>query len=925
MALPTGTFNSARTGWLQVVFSGRWLVDGAEWAAGADDLVLRCYVGEGADRRTAMLSVRNPTATIELDYTAGTDVAVGMEYVSHDFDAADEVAALDLRIACHVLPPAPRPRVLRFADLLQQLKEQLQPMSLTPQTPRWLPDSTGNEWFVRPLAAMATVDNFAQRFLSVDTGQVNHPLPTDRTVDPIDPDSVMAEGFDNKTWSGLPVTMATEVLSETVTFPPTRVYYIRATAGPPDGTANLYWRSAPLASLDGSTYATAWPGLAAVDWSVIQPGDTLWVCGTHLGAGLTVQASGTAGAYIKIRLDHATDPGRIDKAAPITSAWTAEGSEWWTPLADVSDCMLYEDEVRLRGCNIRSRCRGLITAVNADADTITFSNIRRVDTGSVIDIASDFVGSKLPAGLSQNTRYYAIVVSSPWISSPSTTFYGVLQHTYVVKLAASYADAIAGTAIDLGPRGSEPPPNAFVFVRQTTAPFFDPVPGELDPGEYAVDVVQQRLYYRPTTGTPAEHDVRVSAETYGGDAAFGAVGSCIYGINRSYIKVLGGGEYGGLFADTPAPAGRLGLGNSNAIEFDTGQHIVVDGVLIDGGRSGVAFKNVQFGTVRNSRIRQCAHHSCGGEELTGTQEPDLLLERNWISEIGNLHEFGDAQALVTNPHCDRAIFRRNYVFGLGQNIKVSTPAAVVFDGSPYCSAYLNWFDYCYGRTVNVDAGNGEPAAAYCVAAMNIVTRQGQGQPRDENLIQRVGFLHVILNGVTDPGVIGLKVFGNLIAWTTIGNRAPDTLDDCGLVYQRSNNNAGSGSNELAAFNRNAIFSVDGPVWAAQKNASAAQWPTRTADRNLYAGTPEWGIRTSGGTFVQTWTGAQIQGLTAGNWTADTGNDIHSELAVLHPADTPRGPTLEELEILRLYDEFDTYDQPTESLMGSFPFADVLEE
>jgi len=494
----------------------------------------------------------------------------------------------------------------------------------------------------------------------------------------------------------------------------------------------------------------------------------------------------------------------------------------------------------------------------------------------------------------------------------------------VVTPAPSYADAIAGTAIDLGPRGSEPPPNAFVFVRQTTAPFFDPVPGELDPGEYAVDVVQQRLYYRPTTDTPAEHDVRVSAETYGGDAGFGAVGSCIYGINRSYIKVLGGGGYGGLFADTPAPAGRLGLGNSNVIEFDTGQHIVVDGVLIDGGRSGVTFKNVQFGTVRNSRIRQCAHHACGGEELTGTQEPDLLLERNWISEIGNLHEFGDAQALVTNPHCDRAIFRRNYVYGLGQNIKVANPSCAVMDGSADVAVYLNWFDFCYGKTVEVGAGNGEPVTSDGIVYANVVTRQGQGIARDQNLIQRVGVVQSVLNGASDPGVTGLKVIGNLIAWTTIGNRAPDTLDDCGLVYQRNNNNAGGGSNELAAFNRNAIFSVDGPVWAAQKNASAAQWPTRAADRNLYAGTPEWGIRTSGGTFVQTWTGAQIQGLAAGYWTADTGNDIHSELAVLHPADTPRGPTLEELEVLRLHDQFDTYDQPTESLMGSFPFADVLE-
>lgn len=931
MGVPTGVFSDPADCRLQVVFTCEWAVNEGEWTSGTWDILLRCYVGSGATRRTAMISLRNPTATIEVPYTGGTEVPVGMEYVTHGFGGTGTVEAHKLSIACHRLKTVDRPRVLRFADLLQQLTEQLRPMALTPQTPRWEPDSDGDEWFVRPLSAMATNEDTAARFLSaVDEGEggvCNHPLSGARSPNPIDPDSVVALGYDNKTWTGASVPCQTQVL--TAVEDDVTVYYIRVTEGPVDGTVTITWNYADLDVLDGSTYALAWPSLPAVQWGsgAVQASDTLWVCGTHRGAGLTVGASGTAGSYIKIRLDHPADPGRIDKAAPISTPWTAEGSEWWTPLANVSECMVYEDEHRLVGVNIRSRCRSNITAVNPAADTITFANIRRVDTGDVIDIASDFVGDKLPGGLSQNTRYYAIVVSSPWISSPSTTFYGVVAHTYVVKLAASYADAIAGTAIDLGPRGSEPPPNAFVFVRQTTAPFFDPVPGTLDPGEYAMDVVHQRLYYRPTTDTPAEHDVRVAAETYGGDAAFGAVGSCIYGINRSYIKVLGGGEYGGLFADTPAPAGRLGLSNSNVIEFDTGEHIVVDGVLIDGGRSGVTYKNVQYGTVRNSRIRNCAHHACGGEDLTGTQEPDLLLERNWISEIGNLHEFGDAQSLVTNPHCDRAIYRRNFVQHLGDNKKVSNPACAVFDASEDISCYLNWFDDCNGKTFELAAGNGEPPVLNPVIFANVTTRQGQGLPRDENLLQRVGLLHLVLNGPTDPGVIGARCIGNLVAWATIGNRAPDTLDDCGLIYQRTNNHTtGGGSNELAAFSRNAVFNVDGPVWASQKNtnAAAAPWPTRVADRNLYAGVPEFGIQTSSGTVLQTWSGAQIQGLAAGNWTADTGNDVHSELAVLSPQDLARGPTLAELEILRLYDEYDTYAQPTEDLMGAFPFADVAE-
>lgn len=829
------------------------------------------------------------------------------------------------------LPPQLR---TSFDALLAMLMRNLQPQAETPQTPRWLPDADGDDWYVRPISAMATNEATADRYLSgvedsLHPGQggfVNHPLSGARTVDPIDPDSVVALGYANTSWSGTPVVMETTV--EAVVEGGNTVYYIHAHGGPVGGTVRLTWRYADLATLDGSSYALAWPSLPAVLWGMggVQASDTLWVCGTHRGAGLTVGASGTAGNYIKIRLDHPTDPGRIDKAAPITTAWTAEGSEWWTPLEDVSECMFYEDEQRLVGCNIRSRCRTPISAVDTANDTITFTNIRRVNTGDVIDIASDFVSDKLPGGLAQNTRYYAIVVSSPWISSPSTTFYGVVAHTYVVKLAASYADAIAGTAIDLGARGSEPPPNAFVFVRQTTYPFYDPVPGALQPGQYAMDVVQQRLYYRPSSGNPDAHDVRVAAETYGGDASFGAVGSCIYGINRSYIKILGGGEYGGLFADTAAPAGRIGLSNSNAVEFDSGEHIVVDGLLIDGCRSGVTFKNIEYGTVRNNRIRNAAHHACGGEDLTGTQEPYLMLERNWITEIGDKHEFGDAQALVTNPDCHDAIYRRNYVQGVGRNTKVSNPSGAVFDASANVHCYLNWFDYCYGKAFELGAGNGEPLTDEPVIAANIVTRQGQGDDVDraDNLIQRTGVVHVVLNGPTDPGVAGAQVFGNLIAYTTIGVRAPDTLDDCGAVYQRTNNNSGSGVNEISVFRQNAFLDVVGPVFSAQKNSNAASapWPTLVSDYNLYANCSEFAITASSGTILDTWSVDEVFGG-AGTWVGDTGRDANSVVTQLLPGERSAEPTLQDLEILRLHDAYDTAAAPTLAMVGNFPFDEAV--
>ena len=64
---------------------------------------------------------------------------------------------------------------------------------------------------------------------------------------------------------------------------------------------------------NGLTYATAWEGLVAVQWGTsageVGPGDTLYVCGTHINTQAThgvkysfaVGASGTSSSYITIK------------------------------------------------------------------------------------------------------------------------------------------------------------------------------------------------------------------------------------------------------------------------------------------------------------------------------------------------------------------------------------------------------------------------------------------------------------------------------------------------------------------------------------------------------------------------------------------------------------------------------------------------
>lgn len=72
---------------------------------------------------------------------------------------------------------------------------------------------------------------------------------------------------------------------------------------------------------DGTSYATAWDGFTNIDWTAagVQPGDLLYICGTHTEA-FAVGGSGTApigyslGSPITIRGDYPGDPGVINSA-----------------------------------------------------------------------------------------------------------------------------------------------------------------------------------------------------------------------------------------------------------------------------------------------------------------------------------------------------------------------------------------------------------------------------------------------------------------------------------------------------------------------------------------------------------------------------------------------------------------------------------
>lgn len=105
------------------------------------------------------------------------------------------------------------------------------------------------------------------------------------------------------------------------------------------GAGNVFYvrpAGGSYGSEDGSSYTNAWNGLHDIDWSQINPGDTFYICGTHLvqeSGGITetkhditIAASGSPGNPITMRGDCPGDEGVIwGTWIDNSRTWTDEG------------------------------------------------------------------------------------------------------------------------------------------------------------------------------------------------------------------------------------------------------------------------------------------------------------------------------------------------------------------------------------------------------------------------------------------------------------------------------------------------------------------------------------------------------------------------------------------------------------------------
>jgi hypothetical protein len=130
------------------------------------------------------------------------------------------------------------------------------------------------------------------------------------------------------------------------------------------------------------------------------------------------------------------------------------------------------------------------------------------------------------------------------------------------------------------------------------------------------------------------------------------------------------------------------------------------------------------------------------------------------------------------------------------------------------------------------------------------------------------------------------------------------------------------------FRRNAIVGLlEGGVYNINPRGGSVPVPSWSADYNLFAGLPAWEdfyrLKITSSPPDTVVTVASITpttaGALAGTWVTGSGNDANSRVCAARAIDITADLPGAVLEFLRQDDQFDTFDAPTESLVGTFPF------
>lgn len=216
---------------------------------------------------------------------------------------------------------------------------------------------------------------------------------------------------------------------------------------------------------DGTSYDNAWDGFASIVWggAGVNPGDTLYVAGTH-NETLTVGASGTDGAYIKI-YNYVADAGTIDGNSAITSCVDinscnyiiVDGLDVREPTTNGYIVQGTSHHVYIRNCT--STLSGNQAFQMLDTATVYYQNIvgsASTDDGfSMHDATTAYIDGAIFSGNAEGINIIATsVLYAKNVTISTSTSYGIRLTTGTPKIYfyASSNDYLAlidagGTAV----------------------------------------------------------------------------------------------------------------------------------------------------------------------------------------------------------------------------------------------------------------------------------------------------------------------------------------------------------------------------------------------------------------------------------------------------------------------------------------------
>lgn len=556
----------------------------------------------------------------------------------------------------------------------------------------------------------------------------------------------------------------------------------------PDATYSTarYCTPAGAGAHDGTSMANAW-SLSELVTALAVAGGNLNNTHVYLSGTFEPASSTSAGPLLKVetdnvRLDFATYSAVMRGYSALT--WTASGvnGEFYTTASATQAWFrITENGARMRGVSGKDcSARMQVSALDASADTITLPVYR---TLAVNDLIAWLGGTA--NGLSSGTIYY--VKTATALSSGSQT----------ITLSTSPG----GATVDItGTLSGSKYMWSLVGGRDG-----DPVPGSLQPGQYAYAPQESRIYIRPTTGVPGDHVYTLWMT--GTNPYFVQVSPYPTAGSADNCEVIGGEFYG-------APAYGIVLGASLAAASCVSPRVY--GVVVHACESGIVATGAADADIAWNHAYDLSDHAIGSKDGSNA-EPRMQLRENWVHDLARQPwDMGDCQALVTNPLSDDVLIRDNVAqrvghlrdldaHPIGPNDNVNT-GTIVVDSSKRLRIIGNYLEECYGESIELGPNDYQAITEVVVAGNVLDNRRCLAALQDTNDAAMTP--KIISISISSSSTYGLDysniIEGNLVLVDDV-RRMNNSSFTHGIIALRNAKNAGDVECRLTVRNNVVLF------------------------------------------------------------------------------------------------------------------------